>query len=187
MDNDLTKSVTTNAKPVRNTSFEILRIIAMLCIVAHHFAAHGAFDFSSFDSSALIVINSAWIEFLTQLGRLGVALFMLISVFFLSAKTDFKLKRLLSMVIEVLVFSLVLGVTFYFVNNKTFSPDLLTSIIFPIGRDTWWFMTVYFLIYLFHPLLNIAIRGMNRKVHLYFIVVLSLIWCILPTFLQVSY
>ncbi len=42
---------------------------------------------------------------------------MLISAFFLAKNTTFRFKRLLGMVVGVSVFSLVIGVTFIFINN----------------------------------------------------------------------
>ena len=50
---------------VRNTSFEILRIVAILFIIASHFALHGQFDFTQYSGSRLIIFNSVWIDLLS--------------------------------------------------------------------------------------------------------------------------
>ena len=48
----------------RNSNFELLRILAMVLIVASHFAAHGGFSFSNTDIS----FNRIWIQLLEMGG-----------------------------------------------------------------------------------------------------------------------
>ena len=174
-------------KPSRNSAFEILRIIAILFIIAHHFSYHGGFDFSKLGDSALIIFNRTWIDLLRQLGKTGVNLFLLISAYFMVDSTRFKTKKVLLLLFEMLTFSIVLGVVFYFVNKREFSMPVLRSMILPFGLNNWWFMTYFLILYLFTPVLNLAIRAMNKKMHLIFTLVLFLIWSLLPTFLQAGY
>lgn len=179
-------NVITNKKIERNSAFELLRIIAIIFIIAHHFAYHGAFDFSQLDNTALITINRIWINYLNQAGKLGVNIFVLISGYFL-VEGKFKTRKVLSLLIEMILFSLVLGLTFFFVYEKEFSETFLKSLIFPFGSEIWWFMTSYLLLYIFSPLLNLAIKAMKRKMHLFFCVFLMIIWSIIPTFLRINY
>ena len=69
-------------KSERNSAFEILRLIAILFIIAHHFANHGGFNFAILEQTSLVVFNGAWIDFIEQLGKVGVNLFLLISAYF---------------------------------------------------------------------------------------------------------
>ena len=172
--------------PPRNSSFEILRIIAILFIIAHHFAVHSGFDFSNLGSSPVILFNRTWVNFVAQLGKVGVNLFVLISAFFLSSKTAFKTRKVLFILFEMFFFSVIIKVAFFFVDQKEFSQDLIWAL-FPFGRNTWWFMTCYLLLYLLHPLLNLAIHHMPKKMHLFFIVLLFVLWSVLPTFLGADY
>lgn len=171
----------------RNSNFEILRIIAIIFIIAHHFAYHSNLYFGGYEPSILISVNSIYAEFLNQLGKIGVNLFILISSYFLIDKKGFKTKKVLSIFFEALIFSLVIGFTFFIVNQKEFSFDLLRNILFPIGSSTWWFITIYLLLYLIHPLLNILINNMNKKLHLFFVILFIAIWSILPTLLGINY
>ena len=76
-----------NVKRVeRSSNFELLRIICMVLIVAHHFACHS--DFSSTISS----LNNAVIKTLIIGGRLGVNVYVLISGYFL-INSKFKINR----------------------------------------------------------------------------------------------
>lgn len=73
----------------RNSNIEILRIISMVLIVAHHYAIHG------FSMPNLPVIkNKVVVEFLFAGGKLGVNCFILISAYFL-VNRKFSGKRLL--------------------------------------------------------------------------------------------
>ena len=49
----------------RKSNIELLRIISMIIIIAHHYAVHGGFNFSTQN----ITINRLWIQFLTLGGE----------------------------------------------------------------------------------------------------------------------
>lgn len=177
---------TPKVKQERNSSFEILRIIAILFIIAHHFSVHGGFDFSSLGNSSQVFINRTWINFIAQFGKLGVNLFILISAFFL-VESKFKARRVLSILAEMLFFSITLGLVFFFVNKKTFTISVFNHMFFPFGSGTWWFMVSYLLLYILSPFLNLGIHAMNKKMHLALNILFIVIWSILPTFTDLNY
>ena len=174
-------------KVERNSAFEILRLIAILFIIAHHFAQHGGFNFGTLEQTTTVIWNGAWIDFIKQLGKIGVNLFILISSFFLIDNTRFKTKKILGLLLQMLTFSIVIGVTFFFVKHYTFDWEWLKSMLLPFGSSMWWFMTNYLLLYLFSPLLNRGIRALNKKAHLILIIVFLVIWSLIPTLLQRDY
>lgn len=177
----------TTSKPIRNTSFEILRIIAMFLIIGHNFAFHGGFLFDVLEQTPIMLTNWTWYNLLVQSGEACVNLFILISAFFLIMDTGFKTKRWLYVVIQTLVFSIVLGFTFMAVNHEEITLTNVIQTLFPIGSASWWFITIYLLLYLIHPLLNYCIKAMNRKLHFLFIIIFLLIWSLLPTLLNIGY
>ena len=59
----------------RESNLELLRIIMMILIVAHHFALHGGFDYPK----EVVSLNRLWIQLMTIGGKLGVDVFVLIS------------------------------------------------------------------------------------------------------------
>lgn len=174
-------------KTLRNSSFELLRIIAIVFIIAHHFCVHGGFDYTEFGNSALILFNRTWINFLSQFGRVGVNLFVLISAFFMVDNTRFRIKKIISIIFEVLTFSVILGLIFLFYYHKALTLSLIRTIIFPLGSETWWFITLYLILYIISPFLNVGIKGMNKKMHILLIVFFICIWSIFPTFLRIDY
>ena len=176
-----------NKKPERNSAFEILRLIAIIFIIAHHFANHGGFNFGALEQTSLVVFNKTWMDFIQQLGKVGVNLFVLISAFFLIDNTRFRARKFLSLLLQMLTFSIILGVAFFYVNEREFDIPWLKSILFPFGSSAWWFMTNYLILYLLSPLLNLGLRAMNKKAHLILIIVFLVIWSVLPTLIQKNY
>ena len=96
----------TNTIKERNSSFELLRIIAMIFIIFHHFSVHGGFAFLPNDLS----LNRVWIDFISMFGKVGVNLFVLISGYFLITKDGplFDIKRLLKLWLPMILYSLII-------------------------------------------------------------------------------
>ena len=76
---------------VRQSNFELLRIISIVIIIAHHIAFHGGFEYPT----EVVSINKLWIQFLLLGGKIGVDLFILISGYFLISSTKVKINRTL--------------------------------------------------------------------------------------------
>lgn len=60
------------SKNNRNSAIELLRIIAMLMIVFHHFGVHGGFVFKS----GMISLPHLWYNFIIMGGKIGVNIFV---------------------------------------------------------------------------------------------------------------
>ena len=180
-------AIISERKQERNSAFEILRLFAILFIIAHHFATHGSFNFGALEQTSTVIFNGAWIDFIRQLGKIGVNLFILISSFFLIDNTRFKTKKFIAFLLEMLTFSIVIGVTFFFINKSTFDWEWLKSLLMPFGSSSWWFMTNYLLLYLFSPLLNRGIKALNKQAHLILTITFLVIWSLIPTLLQRDY
>ena len=171
-------------KQERNSAFELLRIFAMFFIVLDHFSVHGGFDFSAIGTSTIVTVNKIWLDFISPLGNLSVDLFILISAFFLANNSKFRVRKILSLLIEMLFFSIVIGIAFIFISDKTVDYELVRTILFPAGSSTWWFMTAYLILYIFSPFLNLGIKAMNNKMHT--ILIITFINCFIYVFILSS-
>ena len=80
-------------KTPRNSSVELLRILAMGMIVLSHICCHSGFDYTY----SLLSLNRLFVQF-GLLGDLGVAVFLLISGYFRSGFRTRALSRLLTQV-----------------------------------------------------------------------------------------
>ena len=63
----------------RSSNIELLRIIAMIMIIAHHVSVHSGFVYPG----EIISFNRLWIQFIQLGGKIGVNIFVLISGYFL--------------------------------------------------------------------------------------------------------
>lgn len=98
----------------RESNFELLRIIAMLMIVGSHLACHGVqrvlegdLAFVAYKSGS--ITNRIFTNFLQPLGDVGVALFFMITGYFLCKKTRTSIKKV---ALESAFYSFLFGIAF---------------------------------------------------------------------------
>ena len=90
-------------KTLRNSNIELLRILAMLLIVQSHFSVHGYMEMVN---GNLCSIGNGLNRFLLTAittGNIGNGLFMLITGYFLSQSTSFRIRRFFRVVIQVFI------------------------------------------------------------------------------------
>ena len=163
---------------VRNSSLELLRIVAMLMIIIHHFAYGDNFHFPA-DS---ITLNRLWIQFVNKGGKLGVNIFVLLSGYFLIESKSVKFRKLAAMWIAMLFYS----VAFYTISVLTGGAkfrayDVLLAFM-PLSKTKWWFLEVYFMLYLLHPYLNTMLRNLSKADYERMLLLLGFCWSVMPTF-----
>ncbi|MCM1262516.1 MAG: acyltransferase [Butyrivibrio sp.] len=163
----------------RQSNIELLRIIAMFMVVAHHFVIHGGFDFSTETVSA----NRLWVQFLQSGGKLGVDIFVLISGYFL-IESEFKLSKLLKLWLQMFTYSMTLYLIFIIWGEQSLNIGGLLKCLFPITSSYWWFASTYFMMYLLSPYINKFLRTLEQETYQRLLILLTFCWCIIPTFLS---
>ena len=157
----------------RQTGPEVLRIIAMLLIVFHHFALHGGIDYTTFS------LNNAYLNIVEFGGKIGVNVFVIITGYF-SCTSKFSFQKIFKLLFAVEFYSLTLMIVSLFTGAQEFRVMLFVKGVFPLLFDGYWFVTIYIILYVLSPFLNAGI-GKLRKTHLSFIIVfLLMLYCILP-------
>lgn len=159
---------------IRESNFELLRIIAMLLIVFHHvdlIIPLWPKDISFF--------QSIMIDFFGAFGKVGVNIYVLITGYFMWNR-QIKTKAWIRVIVETqfyawiaLLFGILIGYSFGF-------KEILTYI-FPILFSFRWFATAYVILYLLIPLVNISIKKCNFTTLLSAIFVLVFTLSIMPT------
>lgn len=96
--------LTDSTKKQRQSSIELLRILTMVMIVAHHFSVHGNFDFPI----NTITINRLWIQFIQIGGKIGVDVFVLISGYFLITSSSVKPNRIIKIWLQMFTYSILI-------------------------------------------------------------------------------
>lgn len=167
-----------NQPNIRKSNIELLRIVAMVIIVMHHFAIHGGFTFSS----ETISINRLWVQLITMGGKLGVNIFVLISGYFLISESSIRTIKVLKLWEQVFFYSMTIFIVFCVLGLRPFSIAELIRHLAPIIYYQWWFASVYFILYLLMPYINRLLRTFDKKQYICFLALLIFMWSIVPTF-----
>lgn len=169
----------------RQSNFELLRIISMLMIVAHHLSVHGCLDAIYYNIVATenldaFSFNRLFVWTLYPGGQIGVALFMMISGYFVCRKENVSIQKVAH---QIIFYAFTLTTLFFIVfsylkltNNaeilgiidlgrpiNELGKNLAAIILRPVTGGTWWFATTYVLIMLVSPLINRFLSGINKR------------------------
>ncbi len=165
----------------RQSNIELLRIVAMVMIVASHFGVHGGFNYGE-----EISLNSVWITFFGSGGKLGVDIFMLISGYFAVMSTRFRFSRVLRLWLQGFFYAV--GIYLVLVLTKTVkfkTVDLLLNFI-PVSGNIWWFLTCFFILTLLSPLIHRMYRSVSQSAFKKALAVMTVFWILSYTFLNLN-
>jgi surface polysaccharide O-acyltransferase-like enzyme len=163
-------------KKERLSNIELLRIIAMIMIVGHHFVMHGLYKYPMSNIS----INHLYLEFLRIGGKVGVAIFMIISGYFMSNKKELDIKKLLILWGQIFFYSFTIYIIVLIFGIEPFSIKNLIKNILPVIFDRYWFASCYIILYLFIPYINKLIKNMNKEEYKKLLITMSILWIIIP-------
>lgn len=149
-------------KKERDSNFELCRLVCMLYIVIYHLIIH----------VPAVYENTSWGLPLRNICHIGVVVFVMISGYFGIKR---KWKRLLSLALSVSFYN-ALGITIavlFF--NQQFEIKSLLSIVFPITKGGYWFITSYAVLYLLAPYINMVLEKLTKQEYILLLVVLGII------------
>ena len=160
----------------RNSSIEMLRIIAMFMILMSHFIGHNGYDVLKLPLGP----ERIFFQLVMQSGgAIGVVIFFSISAwFFLDKEQTIKsnLKRVWIMERELLFWSLIL-VTFYLVFDRAdLSMKLMVKSVMPLSMGVWWYATAYAIFLALPPFLAKRLKALGREYHLALAATVLVIW-----------
>ncbi|ANU43110.2 acyltransferase family protein [Bifidobacterium animalis] len=167
---------TPNKKAKRNSSIELLRIIAMLMIIAHHYLVHSGFKTIPPFSAKLF-----FFLFIQSFGKIGVLIFFTISAWYLCMEKRptmrKSLKRAWLLEREVLFYSLTLMSLFLLLGRQYISKSVVVLSLFPtISSRVWWYVTAYIIFLVLCPSLTKGLRAIGKGTHSALCAVLLIGW-----------
>ena len=158
-------------KRERNSSIEMLRILAMLGIVIMHtngtVMEHGSGT------------GFAWTQIENSIFNAGVSIFVLISGYFGIRRSTQKLIELESTVIFYAVLSALVGCYFG-------KASILIKAFIPVSTNCYWFISCYILLMIFSPYINRAIDSMSELQHRQLLLLMSAVFLVAPTVIYYS-
>lgn len=146
----------------RMVNMELLRILAMIMVIMLHYLAKGQV-LPSMTGSMGVNGYVAWI--LETLSIVAVNVYMLISGFFLSG-SGFKTGRLVQLLCQIAFYGVLVPVVLMalgILDPGQLNIYLLLQCLLPTQMLHYWFATAYVIMYLFSPVLGIAVRSLGKK------------------------
>ncbi len=163
-------------KAGRSSNLELLRILAMIMIIAHHYSVHGGWDIPN-----QVSYNRIIIQFLSLGGKLGVNCFILITGYFM-INSKFDIKKLLKIMGQVLFYSVVIMLFFKLFKIYNIGIRETAKSFFPIIFSKYWFATTYVELYILSPYLNKFINYCTEKEYKRLLIILMIVLSAIPTF-----
>ena len=166
----------------RDSSLEVLRIIAMILIVLHHLSVHWWFYFDT----TYLHLPEIWLNIIAIWWTIWNNIFVLISWYFL-IKSDFSwgkfVKKLLKLVLEVSFYSFMLYIicVWFITWFSNISLKWIIDSITPFNNYR--FFDAYILLYLLVPFLNKWLLQLSASKHCILIILLMLMNIVMLNFL----
>ena len=146
----------------RQSNFEILRVLAMAMIVAMHYMLKGGIAVPMSEDGSL-TNHFAWI--IEAFCIVAANCYVLISGYFM-IEAEWKLKKLISLVAQVLFYSLLIPLVclpFGIGNVSEWSVYEWIFAVLPLQMDHYWFATAYVLLFVLSPVLAAGAKQLSKK------------------------
>lgn len=165
-------------KQSRQANIELLRIISMVMIVAHHLSFYGCVEFDTMSIS----VNRLWSQLLMYGGHVGVDIFVLIGGYFMISSKTMKLVKIARLWLMMLFYSVLtyaIAVAFF---GYSVSVKLLMIVVTPFLNEQWPFASAYLMLMVLSPFINILLNKISKSSYRLLLGVFAFVWVIIPTF-----
>lgn len=152
----------------RNSSIELMKIIALFLVVLCHslplYKLGGSTELDGFLNLRQSTSNLQQLVLIifSHLGQVGNALFIVPSVYYLLDSNEVKKNKIIQYIMDTLIISVIYLVIFSVIHGKLPITFIVSSLL-PITFNFYWFITCYILLYAIHPWLNIIIKNLEKK------------------------
>lgn len=151
----------------RDSNIELFRIITMFTIIAHHYVVNSGLTAEGgpiyadplSGSSLFLLLFGAW-------GKIGINCFVLITGFFM-CKSQITARKFVKLLFELMLYRIVIHVIFWVVGYAPITFSTLVEAFCPVPAISTNFYGTYLVFYLCIPFLNILIRNLKEKQHIY--------------------
>lgn len=169
---------TLNVSQERQSNLELLRIIAMLVIVMHHYVVN---------SGLLEMINQNTLSMYSYMllilgwgGKTAINCYIFITGYFM-CKKEITVKKFIKLISEVLFYNVVIYTIFVLNGYETFNLKECIKNILPITAISSGFTSAFLVFYLFIPFLNIFIKAMSKQQYFNLLILLFSVYTVLPS------
>lgn len=162
-------------KKVRESNYELMRIMAMFAIVLWHVIIHGkAIDVAN--NEAYLVLR-----FVFYLCVVHVNLFVMVSGYYQINK-KFNIRKIFSLLLEILFYNLIINCILRYTGLVTYTNIEFVKQIFFLNLSSYWFIAYYLLLYMISPFINNYLLTLDKRKFLQLIICMIVIDSIIPLF-----
>ena len=157
---------------VRQSNFELMRIVSMIFIIISHILVHGRV----LDNTTGVL--HLFFTFVMSFILVHVNSFVLLACYF-NYNKDFSWKKFFKSFNQAWFYQIVIVLLALFTGLETFSKMDLMNYLSPF-YNAYWYVVCYLCLYLLSPFLNRLINNLNQKEHKRLIAVLLFIFSFIP-------
>lgn len=159
----------------RNLSLDLLKIISIFSIIIIHYINRnygGAFN-------TTLQLNYNIISVLAAVFICSVNIFVLISGYYLIDDNKIKVRKIIDFISMIIFYGIIIYIASLIIGIISFDKDGIQLLFKSITNM--WFINIYLVMYILHPYFNKLIKSINKKQHMYLIIILIFFFCIWPS------
>lgn len=162
---------------MRKSNIELLRILAMLMIIGLHYWGIGTSTIAENHSNALVyrICESFCI--------CGVDLFVIITSWFSTEQNKINFLKIFRLLIEVSFWGIVSLFLAYCVREGPFDLVSIIKVSVPYLWKGRWFVEAYVIFIILIPFVNVCLRNIGQKQHLWLLIISFVLFILWPSFL----
>lgn len=166
-----------------NYGVDLLRIVAMLMIIAHHFSLHSGISYDAVSNNGIVM------SVMALGGKTGVNIFVLITGYYSTGKI--RKGKVANLFGCATFYSLLLTLVAAAVGSVAFGKKILLKACFPLLLgNNYWFVVTYLELYIMIPILNKVVQALDAGIYKKYLLCFTCLLCIIPTvvgrFIQVN-
>lgn len=180
----------------RNASIELLKLVSLFLIVVSH-VVQTLIEYNPHVTSNEYVLPVSYpitnfvtffIVALRYLGIFGNATFFICSAYFLVDKETINFKKILIIFIDVWIISIIFLTSYLiYYGWSNIDSHLILRSFFPTFFENNWYITIYLLLSIISPLLNIIIKSISRPALFWLTLALFVIYIVVAMFVKPPY
>lgn len=164
------------ASKEKNMGIELLRIVAILMIMALHVMGQGGVLLAATPLSKGYEIAYFW----EALSYPSGTIFGIIAGY-VGLKASGKISNIVYIWLQVLFYTVIITGIFAFVMPETFGLRAIINMLCPVMTEQYWYISAYIGTMLFAPIINNAVNNMPKKQIDFMFVIAIILFSVLPT------
>lgn len=171
-----------NKVTTHNSGIDLLRMVSMYMVVILHVLGAGGI-LSNLGSPDSMQYRFAW---LLEIGAYcAVNCYALISGY-VGFHSRFRISRLMQLWLQIIFYTISITAIFSILQPETITLQDWIYAFFPIIHDQYWYLTSYFGMSLFVPMMNLALHTFNKKQLSAMVLAIFVFFVTIPTFIQLD-